>query len=116
MRINSLLRYDIPEAVIDLWRHTESEELLPLQERAVKRHDLFGDGNLLIQAPTSSGKTFRLRDRGVLNRRTNQRGDQYVEVQIVVPAIPDENTKALMREYEKLNTDDPRKKLFEQVD
>lgn len=76
------------------------------------------DGKALLKIPpaTSSGKTFRLRDRGVLNRRTNQRGDQYIEVQIVVPAIPDENTKALMREYEKLNAEDPRKKLFEQVD
>ena len=75
------------------------------------------DGKALLKIPpaTSSGKTFRLRDRGVLNRRTNQRGDQYVEVQIVVPAIPDENTKELMREFGKLNPDDPRKKLFEQV-
>lgn len=58
MRIDRLSQYDIPEAVVDLWRATESGELLPLQERAVKRHKLFGGGNLLIQAPTSSGKTF----------------------------------------------------------
>jgi len=32
--------------------------LLPLQELAVKRHGLFGGQNLLVQAPTSSGKTF----------------------------------------------------------
>ncbi|MBL7645768.1 MAG: DEAD/DEAH box helicase [Candidatus Hydrogenedentes bacterium] len=58
MKIEGLIRYDIPEAVVDLWRRTESGELLPLQEAAVKRKDLFGGGNLLIQAPTSSGKTF----------------------------------------------------------
>lgn len=58
MKIEGLIRYDIPEAVVDLWRRTESGELLPLQEEAVKRRDLFGGGNLLIQAPTSSGKTF----------------------------------------------------------
>lgn len=58
MKIEGLIRYDIPEAVVDLWRRTESGELLPLQEMAVKRKDLFGGGNLLIQAPTSSGKTF----------------------------------------------------------
>jgi molecular chaperone DnaJ len=75
------------------------------------------DGKTLLKIPpaTSSGKTFRLRERGVLNRRTNQRGDQYVEVQIVVPSIPDENTKELMREFAKLNREDPRKTLFEQV-
>lgn len=58
MKIDGLFRYDIPEAVVDLWRRTESGDLLPLQEMAVKRKDLFGGGNLLIQAPTSSGKTF----------------------------------------------------------
>lgn len=58
MKIEGLIRYDIPEAVVDLWRRTESGDLLPLQEMAVKRKDLFGGGNLLIQAPTSSGKTF----------------------------------------------------------
>lgn len=58
MRIEKLLQFDIPEAVVELWRRRESGDLLPLQERAVKRHDLFGGGNLLIQAPTSSGKTF----------------------------------------------------------
>lgn len=58
MKIEGLIRYDIPKAVVDLWQRTESEDLLPLQEAAVKRKDLFGAGNLLIQAPTSSGKTF----------------------------------------------------------
>ncbi len=58
MKMNQLIRYDVPPEVIALWRERESETLLPLQEAAVKRHDLFGGGNLLIQAPTSSGKTF----------------------------------------------------------
>ncbi len=58
MKMNQLLRYDVPPEVIALWRDRESDTLLPLQEMAVKRHDLFGPGNLLIQAPTSSGKTF----------------------------------------------------------
>jgi molecular chaperone DnaJ len=76
------------------------------------------DGKTLLKIPpaTSSGKTFRLRERGVLNRRTNQRGDQYVEVQIIVPSIPDESTKELMREFAKLNPEDPRSELFEQVE
>lgn len=58
MRMNELIRYDIPLEVIELWRKGEGETLLPLQEMAVKRHGLFGEENLLIQAPTSSGKTF----------------------------------------------------------
>ncbi len=58
MKINQLLQYEIPEDVVGRWRTYGCETLLPLQEEAVKRHDLFGARNLLVQAPTSSGKTF----------------------------------------------------------
>lgn len=58
MKMNELIRFDIPLEIIQLWRGSESESLLPLQEMAVKRYGLFDSGNLLIQAPTSSGKTF----------------------------------------------------------
>lgn len=58
MQMKELYRYNVPEDIIALWRRSESERLLPLQELVVKRHELFGTGNLLIQAPTSSGKTF----------------------------------------------------------
>lgn len=75
------------------------------------------DGRTLLKVPpsTSSGKVFRLRERGVLNPRTQKRGDQFVEVQIVVPEIADENTKELMRDFANLNPNDPRKGLFESV-
>lgn len=58
MKMGALIRYDLPADIIALWQQRESETLLPLQELAVKQHNLFGEGNLLIQAPTSSGKTF----------------------------------------------------------
>lgn len=58
MRMAELLRYDIPLEIVELWRKHESEDLLPIQEMAIKRHNLFNGKNLLIQAPTSSGKTF----------------------------------------------------------
>jgi helicase len=56
--MGALIRYDLPAEIIALWQQRESETLLPLQELAVKQYNLFGEGNLLIQAPTSSGKTF----------------------------------------------------------
>ncbi|MDA0205203.1 MAG: J domain-containing protein [Acidobacteria bacterium] len=72
------------------------------------------DGRTLLKVPpsTNSGQVFRLRERGVLNPRTQKRGDQFVEVQIIVPEIADENTKALMRDFANLNPNDPRKELF----
>ncbi len=58
MLMNDLIRYDLPPDLIQLWKTREGTRLLPLQEQVVKKHKLFGGGNLLIQAPTSSGKTF----------------------------------------------------------
>ncbi|MEX2303262.1 MAG: molecular chaperone DnaJ [Bryobacterales bacterium] len=75
------------------------------------------DGKALLKIPpaTNSGKTFRLREKGVLNHRTNRRGDQYVEVKIVVPTVPDESSKDLLRKFGELNFDDPRSGLWEKV-
>lgn len=58
MNMTGLLRYDLPPEIIRLWEKRESEALLPLQEMVIKQHDLFGKDNLLVQAPTTSGKTF----------------------------------------------------------
>ena len=58
MKMEGLLRYEVPPEIIGLWKERQGEALLPVQELAVKRHGLFDGGNLLVQAPTSSGKTF----------------------------------------------------------
>lgn len=58
MKMLELIRYDLPGELVELWCKLESPVLLPLQEMAIKRHGLFEKENLLVQAPTSSGKTF----------------------------------------------------------
>ena len=58
MQMQGLLAHGFPKEIVALWQAEESATLLPLQELVVKRNDLFGGGNLLVQAPTSSGKTF----------------------------------------------------------
>jgi len=74
------------------------------------------DGQALLKIPpgAESGSKFRLREKGVLNRRTNVRGDQYVDVRIVVPRLHDERSKEILREFARLNPEDPRAGLFEQ--
>jgi molecular chaperone DnaJ len=72
------------------------------------------DGRAVVRIPpgTQPGHTFRMRERGapsLLN--PGMRGDQYVEVQVVVPRIADERSKQILRELAKLNPDDPRKDL-----
>jgi molecular chaperone DnaJ len=72
------------------------------------------DGRALLRIPpgTQSGQRLRLREKGVPSARTGQRGDHFVEIQIVVPRIADERSKELVRELNRLNPEDPRKDLF----
>jgi len=58
MKVDKLLRYGIPESVIESWRKNQGEKLLPLQAVAVTKHNLLNGQSLIISAPTSSGKTF----------------------------------------------------------
>lgn len=75
------------------------------------------DGKTLLKIPqgTQNGQKFRMRDRGVTNSRTGQKGDQIVEVLIQAPKVQDERTKELLRELSSLHPEDPRAELWEQV-
>ena len=72
------------------------------------------DGRSLVRIPpgTNSGKTLRLKEKGVASARNGARGDQYVEIQVVVPQPTDERVRHLMKELETLTPGDPRKDLF----
>lgn len=75
------------------------------------------DGKTLLKIPqgTKNGQKFRLRERGVLNQRTGQRGDQIVEVIIQAPDPRDERTRELLKELSKLNPEDPRAEIWTKV-
>jgi molecular chaperone DnaJ len=75
------------------------------------------DGRTLLKIPqgTKNGQRFRLREKGVLNSRNSQRGDQIVEVAIEAPDPRDERTRELLREMSKLNPEDPRAPMWNQV-
>jgi molecular chaperone DnaJ len=71
------------------------------------------DGRALVRIPpgTNSGTTLRLREKGVATRN-GARGDQYVEIQIVVPKPTDERVRNLTKELEQFEPSDPRKEIF----
>jgi molecular chaperone DnaJ len=75
-----------------------------------------GRAQLKIPPGTQSGQKLRMRERGVENaQRPEQRGDQIVTVEVVVPHLQDERSREIMRELGKLNPQDPRAKLFEKI-
>jgi molecular chaperone DnaJ len=75
------------------------------------------DGRTIMKIPqgTKNGQRFRLSEKGVLNARTNQRGDQIVEVAIEAPDPRDERTRELLRELGKLHPEDPRAEIWSKV-
>ena len=69
-----------------------------------------GKAQLKIPSGTESGQKFRLRERGFPSlRNPSLRGDQFVEVKIVLPKVISEETKEVLRQFEKLNPENPRK-------
>lgn len=73
------------------------------------------DGRTQLKIPpgTQGGQKLRLREKGVSSAAGNAaRGDQIVEIQIIVPKIQDERSKEILRELARLNPEDPRAELF----
>lgn len=76
------------------------------------------DGRTQLKIPpgTQAGQKLRLREKGVPSASNDTaRGDQIVEVQIVIPKIQDERSKEILRELSKLNPQDPREEMFAKV-
>src|SRR5439155_14276972 len=55
-----LRAYGIGDDIIDIWKKSYGEVLLPIQEKAIVKYNVLGGRNLIIFAPTSSGKTLVL--------------------------------------------------------
>ena len=65
--------------------------------------------NLTIPKGASSGRTLRLRGRGVVTGKAGHRGDQRIELRIVAPPKIDAALAAFMESWRKDNAYDPRK-------
>jgi len=73
------------------------------------------DGRAQVRIPpgTNSGKKLRLREKGApAAGHAGKRGDQIVEVQVVVPKPEDERVRQLLRELSKVDQEDPRREIF----
>jgi molecular chaperone DnaJ len=82
----------------------------------IDTHDGGGRTQLKIPPGTQTGQKLRLREKGVPSAsREGVRGDEIVEVKIVVPKVQDERSKEILRELAKLNPEDPRAELLSEV-
>lgn len=58
MLIRSLEAFGVPSQLLQVWEADLGPELLPIQQEAVTRFGVLAGANLIVQAPTSAGKTF----------------------------------------------------------
>jgi molecular chaperone DnaJ len=63
------------------------------------------DGPVKVRIPpgTQSGQQFRISERGMASTRGGPRGDLVVEARLMLPAVLDERSKALLREFGEIN-------------
>jgi molecular chaperone DnaJ len=72
-----------------------------------------GRAQLKIPPGTQSGQKLRMRGKGVPSAtHDGVRGDEIVTVEILVPQLRDERSKEILREFAKLNPEDPRETMF----
>jgi molecular chaperone DnaJ len=75
-----------------------------------------GRSQLKIPPGTQSGQKLRLREKGVPSAtREDKRGDEIVEIRIIVPEAHDLHARELWQELQKLHTDDPRAEMWSKV-
>lgn len=61
---------------------------------------LTGRGEITIPEGTQSGKTFRLRSKGIRGVRSNHPGDLYCHIQVETPVRLNEEQKNILRQFE----------------
>src|SRR6476469_1803844 len=75
-----------------------------------------GRAQLKIPPGTQSGQKLRLREKGVPSAtKDGHRGDQIVEIKIVVPEARDVKARELWQELAKVSPEDPRKELWAKI-
>lgn len=77
----------------------------------IKVPTIGGPVMLNVPAGSNTGTSLRLKGRGLLDRKSGQRGDQYVKLKVVLPDKPDEKLKEFLANWEAGTAHDPRKDM-----
>jgi DnaJ-class molecular chaperone len=77
----------------------------------VKVPTVGGPVMLNVPANSNTGTSLRLKGRGLLDRKSGTRGDQYVKLRIVLPEKSDEKLKAFAENWEEGRSYDPRREM-----
>lgn len=95
MRIDTLEAFGIDDRIIELWKAAGHQELLPIQQIAVKKGKILDGKSAVIFSPTSSGKTFVGEMAAVRTARKNHRAIYLVPQK----ALAEEKFREFSRKY-----------------
>lgn len=71
-----------------------------------------GPVTVTVPRGSNAGKTLRLRDRGIRNRRTGQRGHQLITLKVVLPPAEEAELVAFLETWQPRNPHNPRKEML----
>jgi len=71
-------------------------------------------GPVMVTVPNGSntGTTLRLRDRGIRNRKSGQRGHQMVTLKVILPTAEEPDLVAFLNKWQPNNQQNPRKEML----
>ena len=70
-----------------------------------------GDVAMNVTKNANTGTTLRLKGRGILDRKSKERGDQYVRLKVVLPEPPDPDLTRFVEDWAAGREDDVRARL-----
>jgi DnaJ-class molecular chaperone len=71
-----------------------------------------GPVTITVPKASNTGKTLRLRGRGVRNRKSGQRGHQMVTLKVVLPDVVEPELAAFLETWEPATPQDPRREML----
>ncbi len=71
-----------------------------------------GPVNVTIPKGANSGTKMRLKEKGIRNRRTGNRGHQYVELKVVAPQEEEPELIEFLKKWQPRKTQDPRREML----
>jgi DnaJ-class molecular chaperone len=71
-----------------------------------------GPVTVTVPKGSNTGTTLRLRDRGIRNRKSGQRGHQLITLNVVLPAAEEPELVAFLESWQPKIRQDPRKEML----
>jgi len=77
----------------------------------IKVPTIGGPVEVTVPKGSNTGTTLRLRDRGIRNRKSGQRGHQIIDLKVVLPATEEPDLAAFLETWQPKTEQDPRTEM-----